>query len=114
MSQMPLPPPEHLHATLIHLTQQLTLLSHQRDMLTRQRDVLIEQRIEDRLRWDSEKSGWDRTAEALIANAASVVGGGRKNEVRTPSTSVPLSLRLRASLTLSAAFRILFVQSSQF
>ncbi|KIK96093.1 hypothetical protein PAXRUDRAFT_826325 [Paxillus rubicundulus Ve08.2h10] len=38
--------------------------------LTQQRDLLIHQAEEQRLRWNSEKDGWARMAEALIAQQA--------------------------------------------
>lgn len=38
--------------------------------LTQQRDLLLHQAEEQRLRWDSDKDGWARMAEALIAQQA--------------------------------------------
>ncbi|KZT29515.1 hypothetical protein NEOLEDRAFT_1056832, partial [Neolentinus lepideus HHB14362 ss-1] len=38
--------------------------------LTRQRDFLIRQAEDARERWDAEKEGWNRMAEALIAHHA--------------------------------------------
>ncbi|KAH7887294.1 hypothetical protein F5I97DRAFT_1806259 [Phlebopus sp. FC_14] len=38
--------------------------------LTQQRDLLIHQAEEQRLRWNSEKDGWNRMSEALIAQQA--------------------------------------------
>lgn len=50
-----LPQPSQLHAqaeTIAHLIQQ--------------RDFLVNRSIEERERWDSEKDGWARAAQALI------------------------------------------------
>lgn len=47
-----------------------TQLNRQADAiswLTSQRDFLIEQAEDERERWESEKDGWARMAEALIA-----------------------------------------------
>lgn len=38
--------------------------------LIRQRDLLLHQAEEQRLRWNSEKDGWARMAEALLAQQA--------------------------------------------
>ncbi|KAI0094829.1 hypothetical protein BDY19DRAFT_45054 [Irpex rosettiformis] len=68
------------HATITHLTQQLTLLKHQRDLLTHQRDIFIAQREEERVKFDAQRAAWERLAEALIAQNAreSAAGIGRK------------------------------------
>ena len=46
-----------------------TQLERQADVisiLTSQRDFLVRQAEEDRSRWQSERDGWDRMAEALL------------------------------------------------
>lgn len=46
-----------------------------------QRDMLVRQAEEQRLRWNSEKDGWARMAEALIAQQAKHRNSSDKDEV---------------------------------
>ncbi|EPQ58874.1 hypothetical protein GLOTRDRAFT_135891 [Gloeophyllum trabeum ATCC 11539] len=46
------------------LVRQAETIAH----LTRQRDFLLRQAEEERIRWEAEREGWDRMAEALISN----------------------------------------------
>ncbi|KAG1897737.1 uncharacterized protein F5891DRAFT_1047227 [Suillus fuscotomentosus] len=46
-----------------------------------QRDILVRQAEEQRLRWNSEKDGWARMAEALITQQAKHRGSSDKDEV---------------------------------
>lgn len=43
--------------------------------------MLLQQAEEQRLRWNSEKDGWARMAEALIAQQAKHKNAGDKDEV---------------------------------
>ncbi|KIJ13337.1 hypothetical protein PAXINDRAFT_181363 [Paxillus involutus ATCC 200175] len=51
-------------------SEQLVRQAEMISALTQQRDLLIHQAEEQRLRWNSEKDGWARMAEALIAQQA--------------------------------------------
>lgn len=49
--------------------------------LSEQRDFLIQQAEEQRSRWESERDGWDRMAEALIAQRNKGGTSAAKDEV---------------------------------
>ncbi|KAF9235558.1 hypothetical protein BU15DRAFT_51211 [Melanogaster broomeanus] len=51
-------------------SEQLVRQAEMISALTQQRDLLLRQGEEQRLRWNSEKDGWARMAEALIAQQA--------------------------------------------
>lgn len=53
--------------------------------LIQQRDLLVHQFQEQRLRWDSEKDGWARMAEALLAQQAKIRLNSEREEVSLPS-----------------------------
>lgn len=52
--------------------------------------MLIQQAEEQRLRWNSEKDGWARMAEALIAQQAKHRNAAEKDEVSRLGISLPL------------------------
>ena len=49
--------------------------------LIQQRDLLLHQVEEQRLRWNSEKDGWARMAEALLAQQAKNRSNSERDEV---------------------------------
>jgi hypothetical protein len=49
--------------------------------LIEQRDMLVQQAEEQRLRWNSEKDGWARMAEALITQQAKHKNAADRDEV---------------------------------
>ncbi|KAG5639989.1 hypothetical protein DXG03_001932, partial [Asterophora parasitica] len=86
----------HLRGTLSSILNQVRRLTesalldpsqlvHQAEMisgLSSQRDFLVRQAEEERERWASQRDGWERMAEALIAQRHKTTNLGSKDSVR--------------------------------
>lgn len=69
--------------------QQLTSQAETISGLVKQRDLLFQERDEDHKRWQAERDGWDRMAEALIGKRRAAVRAG----IDDVSTHTALEIR---------------------
>lgn len=76
--------PQVLRLTASSLIDPTQLLSQAATIagLTSQRNFVIRQAEEERDRWQSERDGWERTAEALVAQRSKPGSSAAKDEVR--------------------------------